>query len=216
MFIAPTPISSPRTATPAFLDIAGLLSPAAWLGLPASLRRRFAVGHGPLRFHGTMDLHRSRAGAVFAVLARCLGAPLPLRHETGAAVTVSVCADGDGIAWERRLGHQVVRSVKSAGPGGTVLERTRGGLGMVLDVTAEDGALVFTSRSFFLSVGRWRLPVPAALTPGRCRVAHRAIDDTRFRFTLTMTHPFWGTTFRQDGVFTDGGDDAADMPESQP
>lgn len=207
MFIAPVPMFPSRAASPAVLDIAGLVPAADWQGLPAFLRRRFAVGHGPLWFHGTMDLHRSPAGAVFAVLARCLGAPLPLRRETGVPVAVSVRAardgEGDGIVWERRMGHQVVRSVKSAGPGGTVLERTRGGLGMVLDVGVEDGALVFTSRSFFLSVGRWRVPVPALLTPGQCRVAHQAIDATRFRFTLTMTHPLWGTTFVQDGVFTD-------------
>ncbi len=99
-----------------------------------------------------------------------------------------------------------MRSVKSAGPGGTVLERTDGGLGMVLDVTVEgaagDAALVFTSRSFFLAVGRWRVPIPASLTPGCCRVEHRAVDAERFRFTLTMTHPLWGTTFRQSGLFT--------------
>jgi hypothetical protein len=63
--------------------------------------------------------------------------------------------------------------------------------------------MVFTSRGFFLAVGRWRVPIPALLTPGRCRVEHRAIDAARFRFTLSMVHPLWGTTFRQTGVFTD-------------
>ena len=207
MFIAPVPPPGPApgaSPAPLPLDLAALVPAADWDRLPAALRRRFAVGHAPACYVGTIDLHRSRIGAAFAVLARLFGAPLPVRHETGVPAAVSVRANGEDVVWERRLGRQVVRSVKARGPGGTLLERTGGGLGMVLDVTAEGGtALVFTSRAFFLSVGRWRLPVPALLTPGRCRVAHRAIDSTRFRFTLTMTHPLWGTTFQQDGIFND-------------
>ncbi len=186
------------------LDIVRLIHPSDLRRLPPTLRRRFEAGHGPAVYHGAMDFERSACGAVFAWLARAFGAPLAARRATGAPVTVDVRAAGDGVAWSRQLGaSQRVRSVKSAGPGGTVLERTDGGLGMVLDVSVEDGALVFTSRSFFLAVGRWRVPIPATLTPGRCRVEHRAVDDARFRFTLTMVHPLWGTTFRQTGIFTE-------------
>lgn len=192
------------------LDIARLLHPSDWLRLPPSLRRRFEAGHGPATYRGTMDFETSAAGRVFAWLARAFGAPLPTRRATGAPVTVSVRAAGNGVAWSRQLGAaQQVRSVKSAGPGGTVLERTDGGLGMVLEISVADGALVFTSRRFFLAAGPWRVPIPAVLTPGRCRVEHRAVDDARFRFTLTMVHPLWGMTFRQTGLFTD-------TPESLP
>ncbi len=123
---------------------------------------------------------------------------------TDAPVAVTVCAVAAGVMWSRQLGPaHCVRSIKSTGPAGTVIERTEGGLGMVLDLSVEDGALVFTSRGFFLAVGSWRVPIPTFLTPGRCRVEHRAVDDIRFRFTLTMVHPLWGATFRQTGVFTD-------------
>jgi hypothetical protein len=81
-------------------------------------------------------------------------------------------------------------------PGQTYPESLRPG------ASQGEATLVFTSRSFFLTIGRWRMPIPGWLTPGRCRVEHRAIDATRFRFTLTMTHALWGTTFRQAGVFT--------------
>lgn len=186
------------------LDIARLIHPLDWARLPLSLRRRFEAGHGPASYQGVMTFERSPLGAVFAWLLRPFGAPLPRRRAIGAPVTVDVRATGGGVAWSRKLGPmQHVRSIKSPGPDGTVLERTDGGLGMVLDVSAGEGALVFTSRSFFLAVGPWRVPIPGLLTPGRCRVEHRAIDDTKFRFTLTMVHPLWGTTFRQTGVFTD-------------
>ena len=199
--LLPPPLS--RTSRKDALDIADLLPQADWLRLPASLRRRFAPSHRPATYDGTLTIRASWSGTLFAVLARLFGAPLPTVKNR---VPVSVCdrTTSAGIEWSRRVGAaQLVRSVKSAGPGGTVLERTDGGLGMVLGVSVEDGALVFTSRSYFLAVGRWCVRLPALMTPGRCRVEHRALDETRFRFTLSMVHPLWGTTFRQDGVFID-------------
>ena len=70
--------------------------------------------------------------------------------------------------------------------------------------TDKDGRFTLrhlTARRYLLQAGRWRLPLPALLTPGTCRVAHRAEGPGRFRFTLTMSHPVWGLTFHQDGVF---------------
>ena len=193
----------PRLEFPT-LDLAALVYRPAWAALPSSLRVRFEAGHGPSTYVGTLACERSRLGAVFAWASRLLGAPLTAVRATALPVSVDVRPVPGGVAWSRQLGPgRWVRSVKSAGPNGTVLERTDGGLGMVLDVTAEGAALVFTSRSFFLAIGPWRLTVPGWLTPGRCRVEHRAVDDRRFRFTLTMTHPLYGVTFRQTGIFAE-------------
>ena len=184
------------------LDLSRCVHPADWARLPETLRARFAVQHEPARYAASMWFERSAIGAVFALLAMPFKAPLPLHNQVGLPVVVDVRPEGTGVVWSRQLGASgLVRSVKSAGPAGTVIERTDGGLGMVLDISVDGPALVFTSRAFFLAVGRWRLPIPALLTPGRCRVEHRAIDADRFRFTLTMTHKLWGTTFRQTGLF---------------
>ena len=191
------------------LDIAALLPAGDWTRLPASLRRRFRVGHGPASYVGIMDFELSRVGSWFARLARPFGAPLPSAAMAALPVVVHVHPARGGVVWARQLGTQWIRSIKQAGAGGTIVETTQGGLGMVLDLSVERRALVFTSRSFFLALGRWRVPIPALLTPGRCRVEHRAIDDSRFCFTLTMTHPVWGLTSRQTGVFTE-------QPERQP
>ena len=185
------------------LDLSRCVHPADWVRLPETLRARFAVRHAPTRYAASMRFERSGIGAMFAILAKPFGAPLPLHHRVDLPVVVDVYAMGNDVVWSRQLGpSSVVRSVKSAGPSGMVIERTDGGLGMVLAVTVDGDALVFTSRAFFLSIRRWRLPIPAWLTPGRCRVEHRAVDAERFRFTLIMTHPLWGTTFRQTGLFT--------------
>jgi hypothetical protein len=96
-----------------------------------------------------------------------------------------------------------VRSTKQLDTDGRLFERTDGGLSMALDVFEERGSLVFQSRGFSLVWGRLRLPVPALLTPGTCRVMHTDLGGGFFRFTLSMVHPLWGRTFHQSGVFAD-------------
>jgi hypothetical protein len=114
-----------------------------------------------------------------------------------------------GVIWERCFHtgsagqDRIVRSTKELGADGGLLERTVGGLSMSLDVFEEAGALVFQSRRFWLVWGRLRLPVPALLTPGTCRVAHTDLGEGLFRFTLSMVHPLWRETFHQTGVFSD-------------
>lgn len=195
--------------SPPALDIASRVPAAGWSRLPAAVRRRFAAAGHDTCYDGHLDLDCSRVGRFFALFAGLLGGPLTASRCNAAPARVRVHDDGrGGVVWERRLrlpggGTRVVRSTKEAGPGATLVERTDGGLAMELDVFEEDGALVFRSRRYFLALGRRRIPVPALLTPGTCRVEHRDLGAGRFRFTLSMVHPLWGLTFHQTGVFRD-------------
>ncbi|WP_300456820.1 DUF4166 domain-containing protein [Acidovorax sp.] len=199
------------------LDLPALAGPAAWARLPAAVQRRFGTAHASVTYHGHMDLRCSLIGHVYAALARAWGGPLTHINTSGLPATVHVSHNGrGGVVWERRFHtgaaadadsingtDRTVRSTKELGTDGTLLERTDGGLAMSLDVLEEDGALVFRSRRFWWVVAGLRIPVPALLTPGTCRVAHTDLGAGRFRFTLSMLHPLWGETFHQSGVFTD-------------
>jgi hypothetical protein len=203
------PACVPPLPAPA-LDLAAHVGAAGWARLPAAVRRRFGAGHDDVVYAGRITLRRSPAGRVFALLARVLGGPLAGAAGESLPALVRVHADGrGGMCWERAFdaggagGPQVVRSTKETGPGGELVERTGGGLGMVLAAFEEHGALVFESRRFVLVLGRLRLPVPALLAPGTCRVVHADLGDGRFRFELDMRHPLWGHTFHQSGVFVD-------------
>jgi hypothetical protein len=198
------------------LDLRALLGEAAWLRLPAAVRRRFAAGHPDTVYAGTMEkLECSPVGRCFALLSRVVGAPLSAMRAESVPAIVRVRNDGrGGVIWERRFqgagrAAACVRSTKELGPDGLLFERTDGGLGMALAVFEQDGALVFESRRYELVLGRRRLVVPAFLTPGVCRVTHTDLGAGRFRFTLTMDHPLWGRTFHQSGDFVDppAGDD---------
>ena len=203
----------PAPAAPRSLDLAALVGAAGWARLPAAVRRRFGVDHGATTYVGRMELRCSPVGRVFAALSRLFASPLSGVTSAAVPTSVRVFDDGrGGMVWERGFhtagtdAPHVVRSIKQRGRDGGLLERTDGGLSMALDVFEERGALVFESRRFALMIGRLRLPVPALLTPGTCRVAHTDLGEGLFRFDLDMVHPLWGHTFHQSGVFVDPAD----------
>jgi hypothetical protein len=217
------PSSTPTldgNALPGSLDLPALMGAAAWTRLPAAVRRRFGAGHGAATYVGRMELRCSPIGRVFAALARLFGGPLSGVTSTAVPTSVRVFDDGrGGMVWERSFhtagvgAPHVVRSTKQLGGDGGLVERTDGGLAMALDVFEERGALVFESRRFALLLGRLRLPVPALMTPGTCRVTHTDLGGGLFRFDLDMVHPLWGHTFHQSGVFADPA--AADEGSAQ-
>ncbi|MES2947915.1 MAG: DUF4166 domain-containing protein [Pseudomonadota bacterium] len=192
------------------LDLPTLVGAAGWARLPQAVQHRFGVAHADVTYEGHMDLRCSAIGHIYAALARVLGGPLTHLNTSAVPTTVRVSDNGHGgVIWERCFhtgAHgqdRTVRSTKEIGADGGLLERTDGGLSMSLDVFEEEGALVFQSRSFWLVWGRLRVPVPALLTPGTCRVVHTDLGGGLFRFTLSMVHPLWGETFHQTGVFAD-------------
>jgi hypothetical protein len=209
------------------LNLRALVGEDGWQRLTPAIRRRFshaaAMNFSPLPlwergfcdsrhdhevvYTGQLTLHCSPIGRLFAWASALFGGPLTTAHGDVPA-QVRVFGDGrGGIVWERRLAlagrDRLVRSTKLADAQGRLVERTDGGLSMALDVFEDGGALVFQSTRYFFALAGWRIPVPRLLTPGTCRVEHHDLGAGRFRFVLSMNHPWWGITFRQSGVFND-------------
>ncbi len=192
-------------------DFRALLGEAAWAQLPAAVRARFdTASHAASRvFPGAMDVRMNWLGWLFAQAARLLGSPLA--PWPGEAVPVSVCVRRDplgGVHWERVYAYPgrapvSIVSMKLIAPDGSLLEVTRGGIGMRLALAVEDGALVFRSTGYFCRIGGWLAPLPDLLTPGRCTVVHRDLGGGRFRFSLSFRHPLAGETIVNAGEFQD-------------
>jgi len=77
---------------------------------------------------------------------------------------------------------------------------------MPLDVYERAGALHFVSRGYYFDCGtsggrHLRLPLPTWLSPGTTHVEHQDEADGWFRFTMTVSHPFFGELFYQTGRF---------------
>ncbi len=194
------------------LRFRALLSDAAWQTLSPAIRQRFskrlADGKTATYVGEIAEAHFSRLGWWLAQASRLIGGPLPTGTDAGVPGIVTVTEDmaTGGQIWSRIYTRrhdfpQVIHSSKRfAGPTG--LEEYIGrGIAIALHVSAENGALVFTSATYLLQIGPFRVRLPDWLTPGRLTVTHEDVGTDRFRFGLQLLHPLFGVLIRQSAVF---------------
>jgi hypothetical protein len=197
-----------RQSRPAHPGVRRALGEVGWARLPAAVRARFADTAASAVYCGSFESVRaSRTGKLLALLCRLIGTPVAPYTGSDVPATVHVFPDArGGVVWERRYHFPgrstcVVRSTKRCDARGALIEELPFGLSMPLAVFERRGELHFLSTSYFF---RWlglRLTVPALLPPGRTHVEH--IDEGRgwFRFTMTVSHPWFGEVYFQTGRF---------------
>lgn len=192
-----------------------LLGQANWLKLPPAVRQRFGKrvrGGASVAYQGIVtQMKRNASGWLLAHAARLIGAPLPYDLScVGKPAVVIVTEDisGSGQFWIRQYGRQsgfpqmIHSSKRFAGPSG--LEEYIGyGIGMALNVAVEDGALLFKSDHYFLSLMGRRIRIPRLLAPGDLVIGHHDLGDGSFRFSLRLEHRVLGSVLSQDAVFRD-------------
>jgi hypothetical protein len=201
--------SCPCTGERRFRD---LLAESDWNALSPDVRQRFSKRIGGARaavFVGEIvEAELAPCGFLFAQVTRLIGAPLPLRAETGVPAIVTVTEDNKtgGQIWTRLYGSrkglpQVIHTAKQfAGPTG--LEEILGrGFGMSLVVSVEDGAIMFRNARYFVRAFGREWAVPRFLHPGELTVAHIEESDGRFSFTLDIVHPLFGRIVHQRAIF---------------
>lgn len=196
-----------------------LLPAADWDALPSAVRARFSakpkVGASAIFRGRTTSLRMNAAGRLFALLARVIGAPLPIddhSDQCDAIVAVTDAPREQGQVWTRLYARrdgfpQAIHSMKKfAGPTGLeehVVEGRFFGAGMTLTLSVAGAALFFTSTRYFVRLFGWRFSLPKALAPGAMVIGHHDLGEGRFLFTLTLRHPALGLMIEQETVFED-------------
>lgn len=196
-----------------------LLPDADWRALPVAVRARFSakpkIGAGAIFRGRTTSLRMNLAGRLFALLARLVGAPLPIddhSDQCDAIVAVTDAPRGQGQVWTRLYARrdgfpQAIHSMKKfAGPTGLeehVVDGRFFGAGMSLTLSVAGAALYFASDRYFVRILRWRFFLPNALAPGAMVIGHNDLGQGRFVFTLTLRHPAFGLMIEQESVFED-------------
>ena len=201
-------ISDPAPDRPRAVDYRRLLGAAAWGRLPAATRARFGEHPDEVIYAGCMHRVVLRGpGRLLALACRFLGEPLVAGTGSRVPSHVRVFVDGrGGSVWERAYhfpfrATRTVRSVKRLDRDGCLLECLGLGLTMRLAVSEHEGALVFRSTGYFWRLPGIRLPLPARWFPGETTVVHRDEGGGRFRFSLRIVHPWFGSIVDQEGVF---------------
>jgi hypothetical protein len=187
-----------------------VLGTAAWLRLPPAVRARFAEGAPDVSYAGAFEVvNASLLGRLFAWLGAVVGKPVVARTGVNVAARVHVRRTADGIEWRREYhwggAVDVVTSTKIVRDG-RLIERLPARLNMPLDVREENRVLVFESRGYYFdfrfgALPGFRLPLPSFFSPGHTRVEHVDLGNGWFRFTLIVTHPWFGEMFFQSGRF---------------
>jgi hypothetical protein len=189
-----------------------LLTAEQWQALPLASRKRFSkrlAGLESVVYKGeVVRTQMTLFGWCLAQATRVIGAPLPLSRDEHVPAIVTVTEDPatGGQFWSRHYNRhagfpQVIHSSKRfCGPTG-LEEYVGGGVGMALRIQVQGGALLFKSAHYFLALGKYRLRLPAWLTPGALTVTHRAIDEEYFEFVLDVVHPVFGKLIHQSAVF---------------
>lgn len=191
-----------------------LLPSDDWAKLPLVVQNRFmrhlAPGETKLFTGAVVKTELSLLGRPLAFVLRPLNI-IPAHHGATGPSTVIVTegADGASQTYTRLYGRangkaQMITTTKCFQPSGLV-EKLGYGLSMQLAITVEDRALVFTSMSYQWSALGRTFTLPRWLSPGRARIEHRDLDGSRFRFSLTLTHPWFGQLVEQAADYIDAG-----------
>jgi hypothetical protein len=190
----------------------GILGEPAWARLKPEIRQRFSirpVAGQCVRYAGVMErVELSLMGWIFAQACRLIGTPLAPYRGKNVRMQIELVWEQklSGVTWNRiyhfRAGRAfTVRSTKSRGRCGELIEHIGCGFSMRLKLAERRGNLVFTSTAYLLSIAGRTIRIPALLTPGVTTVTHEQIEGDRFRFSLAVDHPLLGRTIFQDGEF---------------
>ncbi len=190
-------------------DFRRLLAQKAWFELTAAVRARFDHPAASRAYPGSMAVRASAFGWLLAQVCRLVGTPVAPWVGEAVPVNVRVWVDGDGaLVWDRTYvfggrGPILVTSRKLMNHKGELLEIARGGLGMKLLASVEDGALCFRSTHYFWMLRGIEIAIPSLATPGQAEVIHRDVGGGRFTFSMRFVHPWAGETLFQSGTFED-------------
>ena len=172
---------------------------------------RLLTSSKPVVFQGEGCVRRSKLGWLFAYGSKILGTPLVWKAGENVKTVVTVAPTKNGLrCWHRLFifsdGYkQLVQTSKvidsKLGFIDAVGAEGEKRLATKMRVWANGKSLFFESTMYVLRFKYFNLKIPSILTPGTLFAEHRDLGNGDFRYILKFTHPIWGETFYQDGVF---------------
>lgn len=184
---------------------------ADWEKLHETVRRHYDLAPGAdhsLTLTGRMEqIEHSLWAKPFILVGRVFGALVPYR---GRDVAVEVCnhtrPHSPAMFWHRTFRFHnrppcVFQSRMEHLAGNEIVEFVRFNLGICMHLSAEDGALCYTSNGYLWRLGPFNLRIPDWLLFGTARIIEYGADGDTIMIDFTIRHPLWGDTFGYTGSF---------------
>ena len=186
----------------------------AWHQLSPKTQARFSadpIAGTSQEYMGTMaEVKSSAFGKLLALCGRPFRAPLIPYNEQNVPIEVEVYKEkGQSEIIKRRIyrfqnhPHLTVQSSMRVDQQGEFIECVGKGLAVNMEIFVDNGTLCFSGERYIFSLLGGSILIPLFLTPGRIFVRHSDHGEDAFRVKIEMTHPWFGLTFLQDGIFTE-------------
>ncbi|MEM5528533.1 DUF4166 domain-containing protein [Gammaproteobacteria bacterium AS21] len=152
------------------------------------------------------QIHHSNVAKLLIPFGLLFGALVPYRGKDIAVDVHYTSKPNNGnLYWDRvfkfRRGDFHFKSYMEPVKQGEVIEFVRFGIGIRLNVSAEQGALVFRDVGYIWRVLGCDIPIPGRWLMGKVYVEERPIDERFFSMKMTLEHPLLGALFTYRGVF---------------
>lgn len=190
-----------------------------WHQLPEVIQRHYQLDNNSQTesvVTGTMQIHYPWVIKPILVIARLLDALIDLK---GSNMQVSVrkwvAQYSETLHWKRTIkapdGQTIVfASRMEYQQDNQLIEYVGFGFGIRLQLSVEDGRLVYRSVGYLRKTPWFTIPIADVLFLGHAVIIETALSDTEFELDFTIRHPLWGETYYYGGVFsyphTDDGD----------
>jgi hypothetical protein len=181
----------------------------AWARLGSAVRQHYDIAPGADErrvMHGTMRVSHAwwatpvlTAGRIFGALLDRAGEGIPVRVENWTA------RGSRALHWHRTFAFPlkpiVFRSRMEHAGGDEIVEYVRGGLGIRMRLSEQEGALVYEGIRYQWDLGPLSLPIPDWLLAGKASIREWSLDEERFAMEFHIRHPLFGEAFCYAGEF---------------
>lgn len=181
-----------------------------WDSLPPALKKHYAnrgYSDDVVKLDGVMHIKMSKLTRLMKPLFRLLGALVPYEGENISTTVYSKSEpDSNNYILERHFNFEdkkpyVFRSSLNPIEGDEVVEIMKFGVGWRCKFDFVDGKVLLLHRGFVVRMFGKLLPLPLALLMGKGYAEEEATGEDSFKMLMTITHPWFGTTFDYRGEF---------------
>lgn len=176
---------------------------------------------GPIHFRGVVSVRASKLGKVLArITDLTTGGCCPYVGENIPVDVLAFHEEGSPDMFKERIyhfpngndwhfvtrGHFAKKKFEKEAVLPEFLEYVAWGVGMKLKLVEINGNLQFQANQYFWETPLGFVKMPLWMTPGVLVLDHQYRSDDSFIYKFTMTHPWFGLMYQQEGYFIDTKD----------